>query len=507
MQSEKQGLKERDIRVNHRNAKYEEYLETWIKCSDCYDGQKAIKEKREIYLPLLSGQEQDIQNRYSTAPDGGIIELTSEYDSYLQRAIYYNYTKKIANGLVEQLFKKNVKVEVPSKMQNIIDDFARDGKSFLTSVKESNIDILLNYRSVLVLDFPENEIEIKTVADKEKANIRPYGVYYKAEDVINWRYQSVNNQDVLSLVVIHEQIEEYEDEFEPTLIEQYRVMDLYEGIYKVRIFRKDKKKGTFVLYGDEIYPKVNGFYLDFIPCFFLTSKGISQELDYPLVNDIADLNIAHYRNSADYENALNVTGSPTPVVKGLDDDLYKDEPVGLGNRILKLLPDGDAYFMEYKGQGPDALVKAMDSKVDSMSVIANKMLQNDPKGIESAETAFIRKSGENSQLKSMAMSLSESYEFILNIIASWMGIEGEIIVEFNTDYNARELNPQLFTNLNNAKTMGLISYETYFYNLKRNEMIPTERTLEEERESINSDMKEIDLINQGYSEEEESEEE
>lgn len=415
------------------------------------------------------------------------------------RAVFYNLTKKVTKGLVEQLFRKNIQLKVPSKMQEIIDKFTIDGKSFITAVKESNRDILLNYRSVLCLDFPKNDIEIKTIKDKEKANIRPYAVYYSASEIINWRYETINNKPELALVVIRETIEDYEDEFVPELIEQFRVFSLTDGVYKVRLYRKNKKTSNIELF-DETIPVINGKALTFIPCYFLTEKGISNELDYPLLNDIADLNVAHYINSADYENSLSITGSPTPVVKGLDDEVYDNEPVSLGNRVLKLTENGDAYYMEYQGQGPEAIASAMNKKVDMMSVMAGKMLQNDPKGVESAETAYIHKAGEQGQLTSMATSLSEAYEIILNQIADWMGITGEIVVEFNTDFTIKELDPQLFANLNSARTLNFISYETYFYSLLKNEMIPPDWTIEQEREAINNDMGELKDLNNGFTE-------
>jgi len=496
--------------VEYVCEEYRKYKRVWEKCTDCYNGQEEIKKKGTVYLPKLSGQAYQTDKSYTTADDRdkGLIHLESEYETYLKRAIFYNYTKKITRGLVEQLFRKNVKTKVPPKLQEVVDKFTLDGKSMITAIKESNTDILLNYRNVLVLDYPVNEDNnIKTIADKEKANIRPYAVYYNASDIINWRYQLVNNKSTLTLVVIKECVEEYEEgAFEPEEIIQYRTMNLIDGQYVVRIYRKGEGKSDFSQYGDDIIPKINGASLDFIPCFFLTPEGISNRLDYPFVNDIADINIGHYINSADYENSLNVTGSPTPVVQGLDDEQYRDEPVGLGNRILKLNTDGQAYYMEYKGQGPEAIKTAMDKKVDVMSVLAGKMLQNDPNGIESAETATIHKAGEQGQLASMAVSLAQAYEFILNLMAVWMGINGEIDIEFNTDFSVKTLDAQIFSNLNNAKEKGFISFETYYYNLKKNEMLQKDWSIEQEREAIANDMMEYEKLNGGFVEPEKEDE-
>jgi hypothetical protein len=488
---------------------YDEFLEVWEKCSDAFDGQKAIKAKGETYLPRLSGQmptPQDISQKKSY----GWMAADEEYALYLQRAVYYNYIKKITNGLSEQLFRRDVKIDVPPKMQDVLDYFTHDGKSIRTAIKESNKRILLRYRDLLVIDVPVvEEGSVRSLEDEEKQHIRPYVTYYPAEQVINWEFKIKNNRNVLVRVVIKEiEYEEGEDEFTKEEIDQYRVLDLDNdtesenlGYYRVRVFR-EQAEGKWEAH-ETIYPVVNNEKLTYIPAYFLTQKGISGDIDYPMLNDAVDLNIAHYINSADYENAINITGSPTPVIIGYHDDPdMEDNEIALGSRALLLSGQGaQAYYMEYRGEGPGAIAKAMEKKVDALSVLASKMLQQDPKGVESAETAEIHRSAEQGMLASMALSLSEAYEVILYTIAEWMGIEGEITILFNTDYSVKIIDPNLFGNLNNARQAGLISQYLYFYNLLKGEMIPEDWTMEDEAEARAADVVSQAFLTYGYTDE------
>jgi hypothetical protein len=497
--------------VDKTHPLYDKYVKTWLKCGDAYEGQEAIKSKRDLYLPRLSGHMVDYEHQVTADQRSrGWMASETEYAMYLQRAVYYNYIKKIANGLNEQIFRKDVKIEAPDAMQDIIDNFTYDGKSLRTAIKESNRRILLKYRDALVLDFPKNDAEEPLSQQQaEERNIRPYAVYYSAEKIINWKYEVVNNKSQLTKVVIEETVEEQDedDEFNIKDVTQYRVLDFGddEGTgrkYRVRVIRQtDDAEPELV---EEMYPKIRGEYLDYIPCFFLTQKGISGDLDYPMLNDAVDINIAHYINSADYENAINITGSPTPVIIGYgnEDD---DEEVALGSRALLLYgQNAQAYYMEYKGEGPGAIAKAMDKKVDALSVIASRMLQNDPKGVESAETAEIHRSAEQGTLSSMAMSLSEAYEVILMIIADWLGIQNaDITVMFNTDYSIKNIDPQLFANLSNARQAGLISHYIYFHNLLKGEMVPDDWTIEEEAEARAQDMIAQSALTTGFEEDDE----
>lgn len=186
---------------------------------------------------------------------------------------------------------------------------------------------------------------------------------------------------------------------------------------------------------------------------------------------------------------------------GSDDD---DEDIALGSRALLLYgQNAQAYYMEYKGEGPGAIAKAMEKKVEALSVLASKMLQQDPKGVESAETAEIHRSAEQGMLASMALSLSEAYEVILMTIAEWMGINGEIVIMFNTDYSVKIIEPNLFANLITARQAGLISQYLFFYNLLKGEMIPEDWTIEDEAEARAADIMSQALLSVGYKEEEE----
>ncbi|HZJ98530.1 MAG TPA: hypothetical protein VFC79_00900, partial [Tissierellaceae bacterium] len=166
--------------VDSKHPLYEKYIDTWTRCFDAYEGQHAIKSKGDKYLPKLSGHIADgIDGKTADDRSRGILQTQTEYQQYLKRAIYYNYIKKICNGLNEQLFRKDVKLEYPKDMQQIIDNFTHDGKSIKTAMKESNKNILLQYRDVLVLDLPTINYDGPISQEQvEKQNIRPYAVYY-----------------------------------------------------------------------------------------------------------------------------------------------------------------------------------------------------------------------------------------------------------------------------------------------------------------------------------------
>jgi hypothetical protein len=67
-----------------------------------------------------------------------------------------------------------------------------------------------------------------TLVDWEsEAEQRAYAVFYRAEQIINWRVERVSGRNVPTLVVLRETAGgEGEDVFEPAVVEQIRVLRL-----------------------------------------------------------------------------------------------------------------------------------------------------------------------------------------------------------------------------------------------------------------------------------------
>ena len=88
-----------------------------------------------------------------------------------------------------------------------------------------------------------------------RENGTPYVSVYKSEDIINWKY--TNNK--LSLVVLKElSLTDTDDEFTQKVITNYRVLDLFEGKYRQRLFTELDKQYSSVM---EVFPTANGKYL------------------------------------------------------------------------------------------------------------------------------------------------------------------------------------------------------------------------------------------------------
>ena len=126
----------------------------------------------------------------------------------------------------------------------------------------------------------------------------------------------------------------------------------------------------------------------------------------------------------------------------------------------------------------------MTAKEQRMAKLGARNLAPEKKAAESAETAQIQRSSETSILGSLSKSVSRAITEMLDIMAEWEAIEGEISFELNSDFDLLKMPPDQVTALGNSVNQGLLSWETYFYNMQKGEYIPPGIDEDTERSQI-----------------------
>ena len=450
--------------VDTKNSEYNKYYETWERCEHAAQGQDEIHEYGVKFLPRLSGQ------------------TDQEYYAYKQRALYFNATARTIDGLTGMLFMKPETIEAPAAMDSIIADVTTSGLSlhqFAEMVAEHVITI---GRCGVLVDYPSITSAI-TLAQAQAQGSRPYATLYDAESIINWKTGRINNVQHLTLVVLEEEYEIEGDEFESKCEPQWRVLDLIEGFYRQRLFRKDKK-GAFVL-TEELYPQTNGALLTKIPFEFFGVRDNSPSIDKPPLLDLIDVNLSHYRTTADYEHGLHFTGLPTPVVTGYySDDQSAQLKIGSGTAWLLPDPQSKAFYLEFTGQGLGELREALRAKETMMAVLGARILAPEKRAAEAAQTASIHRSSENSVLASIAQSISIGLTNVMVLLRDWSGTAGDVSVELNRDFIPNSMSAQDVDSLVKSWQSGAISHQTLFSNLVSGDVIAQDISFDDEMERI-----------------------
>lgn len=460
--------------VNVTRSDYNYYLPIWNKCRHVIEGQERMHVEGELYLPRLSGQSND------------------DYNAYVERALFYNATSRTVDAMTGLLFRKPPVMTVPKGMEPWLDNVDMNGNSLMSFVEDLADELLEVGRFGLLVEHPEitiidNSKEI-TQAEAEQQNLRPFFAKYAAECVINWRVTTVNNQKTLSMVILKETYEESVDEFEITNAIQYRVLDIepITGNYRQRIYQAtDEKEQNFVQIGVDKFPIQSGKPMKFIPFFIVGPKGLCYDIEKPPILDLVNVNVSHYKTTADLEHGAHFTGLPTAVVIGhsMGED---DDPLKIGSAAAWVFsePDADAKYLEFTGAGLEALEKRIDKKENQMATLGARMLASEKAAAETAETHTIKRQGENSALASIAHSIDAIIVKALTIMSEWSGISGEIVYKINKDFIPTKMEAAHLLALLQVYQGGAMAFSDFIENLQKGEIIDSEKTPEQIKEEI-----------------------
>ncbi len=456
--------------VHTTNAEYDRMYDRWVRCRDVIEGSDAVKGRKETYLPRLEAM------------------TKGDYNSYLGRAMFNNLTDRLLKGFSGVITRRLPEVEYPEGMKSYFDDSTMTGKSFYEVFKFITDEVLSTGRcSVLV--------------DKSVEGGRAYAVLYKAEKLINWMQ---NGNDPMSLAVLEESVQanSVNDPFSVSEVVKFRALILGEDGYRVETYalppgadpsvRMDGN-GNFVrVYSKEpvlenvFVPTVQGVNIDSIPLTVITPEGIDLHVVKPPIMDIVDINLSHYRTSADLEQGRHWTSLPTPVVSGISGD----SKLRVGSQTAWVLPDKDAkaYYLEFTGQGLQSLEKALAEKQQQMVQFSSRLMDTSTRGSEAVDAVKLRNSSDSSTLTTIAYAIEAGLNRIYKQIAFWDGFDPATVnIVLNKDFVNTTLSAAEIASLAKAFVENSIDEETLVFNLKRGELLPQgKHTLDLKRGTTNA---------------------
>jgi hypothetical protein len=416
-------------RESLRDDKNRRIVDSWRVIRDCMEGEDAIKERGVEYLPIPSG--------FDNAND-------KRYLAYRTRASFYAVTERMVLGMLGLARRKEPKKEFIEQMRPVIEGLTYRGRTFDGRLWEEMYEQLSVGRVGTLVDLPpEGE-------DSDD----PYFTTFKAEEILAWDVDMVGAYPKLVKVRLLDS--SLSDEDFDTLREAaikdnsdaefYLDLVLEDGVYVMRRMAarystQTKVRTEQIL--EEVVPTVNGRPLDFIPFSFCNTFDTRPALSKAPMIDLCRLNLAHYRNSADYEHALYLTAQPTPYVVGLDNStLPEDQKLkAIGSSALWTIADANAKvgMLEFSGQGVEAQRQAMLDKQERMAFLGARLVRHES-GRETAEAARMRYRGETSVLVAAVAAMEEHQNRLLSYASVMKGLpEDSATITLNRDFVDKRL--------------------------------------------------------------------
>ena len=447
---------------------YTEADEIWQTIEDVCAGSRCVKRNGVTYLPKLEGQ------------------TDLEYQAFKDRATYVNFTKRTRESLAGMLLRK------PPEVSFLGDDIEKLSEDI--TLAGHTIDDWIR----LVCDQAVSTGRSATIIDWSGSMNRPYFAHYKARDVLNWASSRTDGAEKLVFLVVREVDEVLEDFIveEQTKIRRYWIADdgnLTSDLWiqttgDPPTISNDKSEVRFIKDGEDLIIGRKGKPLKSIPAVIHNATHLGPEVGEAPLGDISEINISHYRSSADLENGRHICGLPTPTATGVTDS--GDLRLGAATAWTSEDPNAKFGFLEFTGQGLNALTEALKEKAEQMAVLGARLLFNDSNDAEAFETVQLRATSETAALSNISGTLSATLTQALQWFHWWTQTsesgpeEVEASVILSKDFTASQMMPAMLSALISALQTNSISPETFYHNLKQGEIYPPDWDFKQETRAI-----------------------
>jgi hypothetical protein len=419
------------------------------------------------YLPMLAGHMGNVE----------------AYRAYQKRAIFYGATARTLEALIGAIFRKDPTWTVSSRLEKRMENFDGRGNTVYTAAQKAVKQVISKGRYGVLVDMPATPDLL------DESSLIPFFAGYSAASIRMWRTREFSGIPKLDQVILQEFTQRpAEDGFGFDIVPRYRVLELDNaGFYQIRLFTATGPDDAEFMEQPTIKPMPSGSRIDYIPFIFLNPGDLMPDLTKPPLLDLADVNLAMYRASADLENGRHHTAHCTPYIIGLDGTNQK-QTWRIGGDVVWQLPDGCSVGMlEYTGQGLGSLENGVNEKREQMAFLGARLLRDQKKAAETAEAQEIQQSGENATLAAISRTVSDGFKKALNIAEEWTSSRKEAEFELNQDFFSRRMDPAEITALFSVLQGGGIPLDDFLWNLKQGEMLDPSRTIEEARELLDMD--------------------
>ncbi len=464
------------VQTPHKD--YTATIARWTKCRDVYDGAHAVKAKGDTYLPRIGAHKDDAE----------------KYHAYKQRAVFYGGTRRTVQGLAGAIFQKELTFEAPTEVEKHLDDITLTNTPIGMVALDATHEVFLTGRYGILVDMAASPDPDEAEAPTSPKNpVRPYWVCYRAEDIISWRTERIDGNEVLTRVVLREMVEvqNEDDEFIMDEIEQYHVLELVEGVYWQSIYQQ-AKNGEWEVIDEPVAATRRKKTLDFIPFIPLSPDSVSIDVKRPPMEDVADLNISHYQTMADLEWGLHWTALPTIWIAGHAGKTTDPLPIGSGV-ALKLVKEGRAGMLEFKGEGLKQLVTSELDKRKMMATLGARMLEDQPAIQETATAITMRHAGEHATLRTVASAIQAGLTMALQIHTWWLANDPKpsdvkASISLNKDFLNIRGTPEEIKALLLLWQSDAISYNTFYAELQKGEWGRADIDADAEKKEIENEV-------------------
>jgi len=390
---------------------------------------------------------------------------------YEDGAICYNFTKRTLSGMVGSVMRKEPEQTIPAQLEYLLENADGSGVGLWQQAQDTLQELDSVGRGGLLVDAPN--VQAATMAEQNAGLLNPVLAYYTAENIINWRTERVGSVNRVVMVVLREEYEYQsgQDEFNYLVGEQYRVLDIVENKYRQRLYRFDSKGALLNGQVIEIFPQMGNLERGVIPFAFIGATNNDHTIDDAPLLPLAELNIGHFRNSADNEESSFVVGQPT---------LFIAPGESMSLQVFQEANPNGVKMGSRSGHNIGAGGNAFLVQAEANNLAKENMLQKEQQAIQigaqlitpsqqiTAESARLQRGADTSVMSTIANNVSSAYTQALKWVARAMGVsDAGVEFKLNTDFFLQPMTAQDRAAWMADINAGLLPATAYYAALRR----------------------------------------
>ncbi|MDB4261454.1 DUF4055 domain-containing protein, partial [bacterium] len=449
------------------NKEYADYAPRWKRVRDIDDGEYRLKQNDLACISTTAdtGRPSASYLRVIKPGDNSTYNIGVNR-SYINGGRLYNATARTAKGLLGMAFRVDpTPPDLPTDLQYLSSNANGAGMDMDQMAKATTDNVIKIGRDGLLCDMPRNEDGSEVTAQMVADGFRPRMLRYSAESIVDWHESLINGAMQVDLVVLREVVQEFTNKLmierdDVTIYKVYRLT-----VTGVTVETLKEYEGNFTRDGEAV-PVVgaNNTALKEIPFVFVGSMNNQPCVDGLPIEDIANINIGHYQESANLSaSAFNVSA----VTPWIADDGYQraartagnDDEVELGENSMIILGSGGTFNLAQ----PDAntMSQGMMTDYENQMVALGAQLVTSSSGNETAEAARIKHSSDVSVLDIIAGNVSDAYSKMIYYAGLFLGvtISEDLRYELNRNFFDSKLTAQELDAMIRTWQAGAISKE------------------------------------------------
>lgn len=454
------GASTLDLRVQDPGPAWLRMAPRWSLIEDLCAGTIRMQQAGELYLPREPGELPFVD------PDTGT--RIDPYQIRLANSMLTPFVSQMESMLAGMITRKPVRLEdtpqvIEEHLMNV--DQAENDLNVFTN-QFIRTAIRYGHAGILV-DFPRSP-------DGTEGD-RPYWVIYSPRNILDARADVVNGSRQLTMLRLYEQIEVPYGDWGCELVEQVRVLE--PGKY--RLYRKQPSKSlSFDLVEEGPTTQKE------IPFAVAYANRTAWMESQPPLEEVAWLNLQHYRLRSDQTNLLHIAAVPKQFLYGFPAEVEK---ILAGPNFGIAAPqDARAEFCEPNGisyQARHLEITQIEEKISSLGMMA---IMGQDFSNKSGKAKEIERSQGDAALMSVAMQVQDAIDTCIGFHAGYLDISANAHCEVNRDFLSQRLGAeevaQIIAMYNSPNPM--ITQETALEMLQSGQWLSEELNLQEEIDAV-----------------------